>query len=441
MNIKHYALVVLIFGMVGIFLAAAVDARPRASVKTVLNREENPRPDAKNVLVLPYVFSTEDMGFTMGVGGGAKGFGQEQLLFGATGFGSVDNAVGFFAGIWDFRPSFVNRLFLSARGMVGHYPNQRAYTARSFEPDTPRPGSNDSDADQYGQDSGYDNWSDLRLEFVLPMGAARNDALQRIRTRGGLLQSDPIGGDTWNPLAGGVTTLLLRQFNRYRSFELDDGDVDATTHPLEFAVYYDNTDHPVNPSRGSSQYLSISQDFGWLESPDEWTFVEFEAAKYFSLGDSNWARQRIVALNFWTGDSPSWDEETREDGRIVVTNRPPFYEGATLGGFDRMRAYPVDRFNDRSVIYATAEYRYTLDWNPIGNISWLRWLQSDWMQLVGFVEGGRVANEYDISTLFEDWQMDAGFGLRFMLAGAVVRVDAAFSDESNAVWVMLGQPF
>ena len=83
MNIKRYALVVLIFGMVGIFLAAAVDARPRASVKTVLNREENPRPDAKNVLVLPYVFSTEDMGFTMGVGGGAKGFGQEQLLFAA----------------------------------------------------------------------------------------------------------------------------------------------------------------------------------------------------------------------------------------------------------------------------------------------------------------------------------------------------------------------
>jgi hypothetical protein len=427
--------------LAGIFIVTALDARPRSSVKTELFRDENPRQDAKNMLVLPYVLSTEDMGFTMGVGGGAKGYGQDQLVFGATGFGSVDEAVGFFAGMWDYRPPFTERFFFSASGMVGHYPKQRAYTSLSFAPDAPRPGSNDSDAEQYGQDSGYDNWTDFRLEYVLPMGSAHRDALQLIRIRGGLLQSDPVGGDTWNPLAGGVTTLMLRQYNRYRSFELDDGDVDATEHPFELALYYDNTDFPGNPSLGSSQYLSVSHDFGWLESPNEWTFVEFEAAKYFSLGDSNWARQRIIALNFWTGDTTSWNEETREDGRIVVTNRPPFYDGATLGGFYRMRAYPVDRFNDRSVIYATAEYRYTLEWNPIGNISWLRWLKSDWMQLVGFVEGGRVANEYKFETLFEDWKVDAGFGVRFLFAGAVVRVDAAFSDESNSVWVMLGQPF
>jgi hypothetical protein len=106
-----------------------------------------------------------------------------------------------------------------------------------------------------------------------------------------------------------------------------------------------------------------------------------------------------------------------------------------------MRAYPNNRFNDRSVIYSTAEYRYTPNWNPIGQVSWLRWLKMDWMQLVGFAEGGRVADEYDVSELFSDWKADAGVGFRAMMAGGVVRFDFAVSDEGSAGWVMFGHPF
>ncbi len=424
----------------GLLLATSLQARPNTSVKSTLLREENPKDSTKNSLVLPYAFSTESMGVTLGVGAGTKGYGQEQMLLGATVFGSFEEAVGIFLGMWDYRPSFAKRFFFGAQGMVGHYPEQRAYTSNSFQQGVPRPGSNDSDMDHYGQDSGYDNWSDFRLEFVLPLGSARDDALQDYKLKGGLLQSSPVGGDTWNPLEGGVTTLLLRQYNRYRSFELDDGDIDATTHPIQLALSYDNTDFPPNPSRGSLQYIGITHDFGWLESPDEWTFVEFEGSKYFSLGSSEWARQRIIALNLWTGDAPSWEEHTNSDGTTSVTNRPPFYEGATLGGFYRMRGYPVDRFNDRAVIYTAAEYRYTLDWNPIGNINWLRFLKSDWLQLVAFVEGGRVANDYG-SDLFKEWKVDGGFGLRALFSGAVVRLDVGFSDESTSAWVMFGHPF
>lgn len=425
--------------LAGTFLATAVHARPNTSVKSSLTRAENPKQGTKSRLILPYAFSTESMGATFGVGGGAKGYGQEQLLFGATAFGSAEGAVGLFLGMWDYRPSFVDRFFFGAQGMVGHYPEQRAYTSRTFKPNVPRPGSNDSGENQYGEDSGYDNWTDFKLEYVLPLGSAGNDALQHYRIKGGLLQSAPVGGAAWNPLENGVTTLLLRQYNRYRSFELDEGDVDATVHPVQLALSYDNTDFPTNPSTGSSQYIAITHDFGWLESPDDWTFVEFEGSKYFSLGSSDWAKQRIIALNLWTGDTPSWEEHADVNGNIKVTNRPPFYEGAALGGFYRMRGYPVDRFNDRSVLYTAAEYRYTLDWNPLGNISWLRFLQSDWLQLVGFIEGGRVANEY--GDLFEDWKVDGGVGLRAMFAGAVVRLDVGVSDETTSGWVMFGHPF
>ena len=106
-----------------------------------------------------------------------------------------------------------------------------------------------------------------------------------------------------------------------------------------------------------------------------------------------------------------------------------------------MRGYPQNRFHDRSVIYAAAEYRYTLDWNPLADISWLKFLHTDWLQLVGFAEGGRVANEYDFSELFSDWKVDAGFGIRAMMAGGVVRLDIGASEEGANAWVMFGQPF
>ena len=413
-----------------LLLAPSLQARPNTSVKNTLTREENPRGGIKNKLILPYAFSSESMSFTMGVGGGTKGYGQEQLLLGATAFGSTDEAIALFLGMWDYRPSFANRFFFSAQGMVGHYPKNRAYTNVAFQPDTVHAGSNDSHMDDYAEDSGYDNWTDFKIEYVMPWGSSRNDSMQHYTLKGGLLQSAPVGGDTWNPLKNGVTTLLLRQYNRYRSFEFHSGDRDATIHPVQFAISYNNTDFPGNPSKGSQQYLGVTQDFGWLDSPYEWTFIEFEASKYFSLGSSDWARQRIIALNVWTGDTPSWDEETGPDGSAHITDRPPFYEGATLGGFYRMRAYPMDRFNDRSVIYTAAEYRYTLDWNPIGNISWLRFLKSDWLQLVAFAEGGRVANDYG-SDLFKDWKVDGGFGVRSMFSGAVVRLDVGFSDETT----------
>ena len=430
----------LLFLCLPIILVSTLQARPMTSVKNTTIRAENPK-NQQSTLILPYGFSSDSMGTTIGVGGMMKGYGQDQLLLGSTVFGSFDSAVGFFLGMWDYSPSWSQRLFFGAQGMVGHYPRQRGYSAPFFEAGQTRPGSNNSDKDDYIEEEGYDNWSDFKLEYVLPLGSGQDTGMVTYQLKDGLLQSTPVGGEVWNPMESGITTLLLRQFNRYRSFESDEGELDATTHPVQLALAYDNTDFPKNPSMGSSQYLSVTHDFGWLESPDEWTFIEFEASKYFSLGSSEYARQRIIALNFWTGDSPSWEETTNADGITKVSNRPPFYEGATLGGFYRMRGYPQDRFNDRSVIYTTAEYRYTLDWNPLGNISWLRFLQSDWMQMVGFIEGGRVANEYDLSELLQDWKVDAGVGIRCLFAGSVARLDVAVSDEGTSKWVMFGQPF
>ena len=430
--------VILIFVIA--LMPFGAQAKSRATVKRQSIRGENPKI-GKEWLALPYVFSTDDLGTVFGVGGGAKGYFQDQLLLGGTVFGGPDDTYGGVLGAWDYRLPMTERFFLTAVGSYGHYQKQRAYTALSYEPGVPRRGSNDSDEDDFVVTPGNNNWADFRLEYVVPIGAARKQAMMTYHLTGGMLKGDGTGGDTWNPLKAGVTTLMVRQFNQLQSFETEFGIFERPIHPMEFGIGYDNTDYPNNPSLGSSQFLSVTRDFGWGDALFPWTFWEVEASKYFSLGESGLAKQRVIALNAWTGDSPSWNESVNAEGNIVITDRPPQYEGASLGGFYRMRAYPSNRFNDRSVIYTTAEYRYTPRWNPIGEVSWLQWLKMDWWQFVGFVEGGRVANEYSFSELFSDWKVDAGVGIRALMAGGVVRFDWAISDEGSSMWVMFGHPF
>lgn len=415
-------------------------ARPNATIKYSLIRAENPK-DEKSILILPYVFPLDSMGTTAGVGGSVKGYGQEQMLIGGTVYGSSDSAYGFILGVLDFKIPRTERFFFSAMGAIGYFPRQRAYSEKPNGYTGQRAGSNDSDKDDYVEASGDDNWWEMQLEYVLPMGSMKKSGMGTYNLKNGMLVSGATGGDHWNPLDSGVTVVVLRQFNRYQSYETEDGVIDGTIHPLELGLLYDNTDFQPNPSRGSRQYLAITQNLDWFGSKYNWTFLEFEASKYFSFGETDLARQRVLALNFWTGNSPTWTTQTDADGVTTISDRPPFLEGAKLGGFYRMRAYPNNRFNDKSVIYTTAEYRYIPRWNPIGEIPWLRWLSMDWMQFVGFVEGGRVAPDYTVNELFTDWKVDAGVGFRAMMAGDVVRFDIAASDEGASAWVMFGHPF
>jgi outer membrane protein assembly factor BamA len=140
---------------------------------------------------------------------------------------------------------------------------------------------------------------------------------------------------------------------------------------FQLGYLYNNTDFPSNPSKGSSQYVAYTHDFS-DSATGSWSFLEFEASKYFDMGTSKLSRQEVIALNFWTGSSPSDEVETGIDGNSIVQNKPPFFEGATLGGFYRMRGFQNNRFNDRSVIYTAGEYRYALKWNPVEGVSWLR---------------------------------------------------------------------
>ena len=199
--LKTFNFFLLFLFVVGLLFTTSLQARPNATVKFSTTREENPK-GSKNALVLPYVFSSESMGFTLGVGGGTKGYGQEQLLVGGTVLASAEGAVAGVLGMWDYKMPWVNRLFISAIGSIGHYPNQRAYAFPFYPLGSIRPGSNDSDADQYVETEGTDNWADFRFEYVLPLGSAKSSSMMDYQLKGGMLQSDTRKGKT-------ITSIVL----------------------------------------------------------------------------------------------------------------------------------------------------------------------------------------------------------------------------------------
>jgi hypothetical protein len=377
--------------------------------------------------------------------------------------GDVSKAAGL--GIWNVLLPKTERLYFSFIGMSGYYPDKRAYAGGSLDyipSEIPLPGSNDSNNQQYIELDGVNNWFDLKLEYALPFGATANKGMVEYQLTNGLLVSAPSGGEIWDPLTSGAMTLVLRQFNRYQTFELEESmqaggqlntqqigqqtgeqtgeRIAGAVHAIELGFLYDNTDFFVNPSTGSRQYLSISHNAQWLESSNKWTFINAELSKYVSLGESEYAHQRILAFNFWTGYSPTWDLAYNDAGR-KVTNNAPYNEAATLGGFYRMRGYDLNRFHDKAVVYGTAEYRYTLKYNPIANVRWLKGLKLDWFQLVGFIEAGRVGEAYTANALLTDLKFDYGVSFRALTAGVVVRLDIATSSEGTTGWVMANHPF
>ncbi|GHD06474.1 hypothetical protein GCM10007052_01270 [Halioglobus japonicus] len=438
-TMNRYASIVLILSCM---LATVAQARPPVQVKSAVDRLEN-TGSLGEYMVLPYAFAAESTDTVLGVGGMRKGFYQDQMLVGGIAFAG-EESWGAFAGVWDYNTPWSDRLFVSVTGMLGYYPQHRAYTwprELDLPPDVIRPGANDSSEDLFLESSGDSNWWEMRFDYVLPTGKGRDSAIAHYELEGGLLVSEGSGGPQWNPLEHGVTVATLRQYNRYQSFEYERaGDLDGTIHAFELGLLHDNTDFPINPSQGSWQYMALHHDPAWLDSEDQWTFVEAEAAKYVPLGEDRFARQRVLALNAWTGYSPSWRETTNDIGGVRIEDAPPYLEGASLGGFYRMRGYRDARFHDKASIYASAELRYTLRYNPVKDVDWLRFLRLDWFQLVGFVEGGRVAPDYD-SELLEDWHSDVGLGLRAMTGGIVVRFDVGWSDEGSNAWVMVGHPF
>ena len=393
----------------------------------------------KGVISVPYGFYNKDFGVAGAYAYAVTGWPQKQAALIATAMaGSKGSVMGFLMGR-DLQMPYSRRLFLDAVVNAGYFQDVDIYTAGN--PDFPdeRAGSNDSDEDNYvNSDGGWDNFVRLRFKYLLPIGHGKDQIITTQVVDRGLLVDGATGGESWSPFASGLTYLEMKPFYRLQQVDGDDVQEDVKTNGLEFSLFRDNRDFKFNPSRGSALRLKFQRDFGWFDSSNSWTVVDGELDKYFSLGASDWFRQRVLAFDFWTAYSPTWQENSNGE----IENGAPSFAGATLGGLWRLRGFPSQRFSDKAAIYYAAEMRFIPRWNPFDGWPWLqKYLGVQWLQFVPFFEIGRVAPAWNIQKLHEDMKWSTGLGVRFWAKGLVARIDSAVSDEGFAVQMMVGQPF
>ncbi len=406
---------------------------------TALDKSES--IDEKRSGWLPYVFSTDSLDFAVGAGAFTAGTIQPQASLFGTGFVTANESALISGAANNFRLGD-SRFFTDAFILVDHFTDQRFYADLDNDPTQAKAGSNDSDEDDFISGVSNELTLNFTLRYSLPIGSNRDDPSSVYILDQGLLISEPSGGSEWNPLTSGRSTLASRFFYTYRDlddFEEDEDQLEARTNGLDFWFEYDNTDFSRNPTYGSRQQFTVSRDFGWFDSANSWTNIEFDAAKHINLGTSDWFKHKVLSLNFWTSNTPSW--ETDPANSQVVTNRPPPNYGSELGGFDRMRAYPSGRFRDKSAVYYAAEMRFTPQFQKMRDWPIINYFEVDWFQIVPFIEAGRVSEDYNGDLFTKDLKFDAGVGLRAMAFRSVFRLDFAVSEEGAAVVAMISQPF
>lgn len=406
-------------------------------------------------IALPYMFSSDTTGLTGGIVGIFDGYIQPQATVVATVYGGeklpvkqynrethtlYDNGSartkGVFLGISGYKLPFSKRLFTSAMLSYAYYPYQRFYINGSN--DSNRELSTDTLSLTPIQTHGFNNWASVNMRYVLPWGESKNNPLPLIKLKNGLqVNRDNIGGGL--PFVTGQTLIGVEYFYSHLRIDKIDNMPELSSNGLRFYLKHDNTDYSDNPSRGYKFELKSSFDFGWINSTQSWNAVEASYSHFIRTQKFSWSRHNVLAFNFWTAYAPSWQKKD-DNTTLYDPHRPPMWEGAHLGGWDRLRGYDSNRFNDKAALYGGMEYRMVLKQNPLKAKKWAP-IPIDWFQAVVFAEAGRVHSDYQIEQLLQNMKYDVGFSLRALAAKLPVRFDMGFSAEGSSMWVMIKQPF
>lgn len=411
-----------------------------SSAQSVVRDIDQPEATEQKIMI-PYAFFSNGFGLGVGLGGGKSNFLQEQSsIFGALTLGTA-KAYNASVIINNLRVPGTKRLFVSPLFVAGLYQNQRLYVGSNnpgYEGE--RAGSNESDPDNYFEESTWDLWSELRFSYVLPMGDGKEDPISHYVLDGQILADGASGGHSWNPFLSGKTFLKLTPAWRELTVDPDEVSIDLKTLNLRCELEIDNQDYPTNPSRGYNTYVRYEQDFKDTDNLGSWKNFEGEYTQYIPLPTGGKTRQQVLAFTAFSAYCPTWETKT-VDGTEQLTNRPPYFEGPNLGGFFRMRAYDGYRFQDKASIYYSGEYRIIPDWQPIRDFKVMRLFGFDGWQFVFFGEMGRVAPSWNLSELHSHLKWDIGGSMRLFFSSAVGRLDYAAGEEGSQILVMYGHPF
>lgn len=368
--------------------------------------------EEKDSAFLPFYFSTETLGNTVGIAGVAKGVGQPQAaLFGAALYTDKKSYVTFLSA---FNYALTDQLLVSSQLYKAQF-NQNPYYIGDQ-------GNNDSVASDKTITNGLEQNYEVEFKYLLPWGNVAQNGLL------GVFQ--PIRDVSFaSPLESGVSSISLTPF--YSSRRLDINNTTEKSTGFELILDWDNRDSVRNPTKGSHTALTTTVGAQSWQSEDRWTKVEFQNSQYYALGPlGDLFDQQVLAFDFYTADTPNWNNE-----------RPPEQEQVSLGGLYRLRGYTSGRFHGRSAVHYSAEYRVIPEWQPLDEIPLINYYDLPWWQWVFFAEAGRVADQYDLKTLHKDMKWNLGGAVRFQVEGIVVRAEYAQGADEGTFRVMINQPF
>ena len=176
---------------------------------------------SKDIVYVPYVFSTDSTGFSGGVGVIKQGFLQPHvtaiatLFYGAeqdimtNGQKDTANFAGGFAAIFDYIIPGTERLLFSAVGMKSYFPKARTYIYDH---------SNDSNKDNYVESSGDSDFALINFRYVLPMGDGLDNPEGRYTLKNGFaVGREGYGGG--KPFVTGRTGLGITGFYDHNTFD------------------------------------------------------------------------------------------------------------------------------------------------------------------------------------------------------------------------------
>ena len=355
----------LAFPLFGFWLVVVLNLLCGSAARAQAILADRDGRSSPQTLALPYAFYNENFGFAGAYAHALVGTPQPQSALLATAMvGTKGSGMVALVGR-DIRLPGTDRLFFDPVASVGFFHEVESYINGNPDFTNERAGSNSSNKNNFVKGDGWDNFFRFRFKYVLPIGLGKDDIVTTYRLDRGLLVDPRPPASQWNPLISGKTYLEARPFYRNQQIDGDDGDEKSVTNGVDLNVYWDNRDFFVNPSTGHSLKLGLSRDFGLFDSSNSWTFLQAEFDQYFSLGETEWFRQRVLAFDVWTANTPTW--QVQPGG--TVDHRPPAYTGATLGGLWRMRAYPSQRFNLKAAFSTPPSSASSRTGIPSSNVS------------------------------------------------------------------------
>lgn len=396
------------------------------------NEHEEEATAVHQFRAVPFVMSLEDWGFTFALGGVAKGVIQPQASVFAGGAYSENGTYLAYAGMFNLMIPGWDHLMFDASVQESDFSNTRFFLSDN----TVGAGGNDSSENQYIRTPAHQKYYRLFMKYTLPIGDGREGALPAIigQTQG----SD--AGRVWNPVASGITILEVEPYYRTQTLDHYPGLEADTSAGVRFTLEYDNRNSKTLPTRGNVSKVRVTHDPGSSNRAD-WTIIELEYSQFFNLGSSNYLDERVIAVNAWLADTPTWNSKTDVNGEPSY-RRPPSFAGVTLGGFDRMRGYSGQRFHGRSAAYYSFEYRMMPKWQPLNTLPLIGdFYHIPWWQWTLFTDVGRVADNFDLSELHSQMKTSFGGGIRFMVEGITVRAEMVGSAEDRMVRIFINQPF